>query len=122
MDPSKSFPGAWTQSGSGVLTEYIFAANGNFQFIGAYGTTSTVSQNYADYIEIKSSAWQGDGSYAIKGNQLNLKKRGDPAVEQVQFRFEKVNHGGTGWRDRLYMLKTDLTLGKPYEVCYEKRN
>ncbi len=37
-----------------------------------------------------------------------------------QFRFEKVNHGGTGWKDRIWMLKKDETGER--ELCYEKRD
>lgn len=120
-DVAKRIVGDWMQMGSGALTEYIFAANGNYQFIGAFGSSSVVTRGNNDYIQIKSSAWKGDGNYTIKGNQLSFKKYGQPQ-EQVVFRFEKINHGGTGWKDRLYMLKTDLTTGKPYEVCYEKQD
>lgn len=117
----KRIIGSWMASGSGALTEYIFSANGNYQFIGAYGTSSTVTRGSYDYLEIKTSAWKGDGSYTIKGNQITFKKYGQKP-DAVKFRFEKVNHGGTGWKDRLYMLKTGLTDGKEFEVCYEKGN
>jgi hypothetical protein len=39
--------------------------------------------------------------------------------EQVRLRFERVNHGGTGWRDRLYLLKKDA-FGEN-EVFYERQ-
>jgi hypothetical protein len=119
-DASKRIIGSWMAIGSSALTEYLFAANGNYQFIGAYGSASTVTKNYDEYIQIKSSSWQGDGSYSIKGNQISLKGMGDKQPEHVQFRFEKVNHGGTGWNDRLFLLKTSAGDGKLYEVCYEK--
>ncbi len=113
--------GSWMLMGGTVITEYIFAANGNYQFIGAYGTTSTTSRGANDYIITKSSAWKGDGTYSISGNQLTIRKYGGRDTEQVPFRFEKVNHGGTGWKDRLYMRKISLTDGKEFEVCYEKQ-
>jgi hypothetical protein len=31
-----------------------------------------------------------------------------------------VNHGGTGWKERVYMLKVSTVDGKEYEVGYEK--
>lgn len=120
-DPAKRIIGDWMAMGSGALTEYIFAANGNYQFIGAYGTTSAVTRGYTDYIEIKSSAWKGDGSYSISNDRLTLKTHGSNKPEQIRIRFEKVNHGGTGWKDRLYMLKVSVADGKEFEVCYEKQ-
>jgi hypothetical protein len=41
--------------------------------------------------------------------------------EQRKFRFEEVNHGGTGWKDRVYLLSHDPTTGELNEVCYEKQ-
>ena len=38
----------------------------------------------------------------------------------MRFRFEEVNHGGTGWKDRLWLLTRD-SAGE-VEVCYEKRS
>jgi hypothetical protein len=118
-DVSKRIIGSWMTIGSGALSEYIFAANGNYQFIGAYGSTSRVSgSNYHDYIEIKSSAWAGDGKYVIKGNQITFTKYGR-APETVRYRFEKVNHGDKGWKERLYLLQTGPD-GKEFEPHYEK--
>ncbi|HEX5113118.1 MAG TPA: hypothetical protein VFV79_09740 [Saprospiraceae bacterium] len=113
--------GIWKLTGSGpALGEYIFAANGNYQLGGAVGTSYTTSDYNYEYLHIKTYAFQGDGDYSIEGNHLSFRKRGDSNPEQVQFRFEKVNHGNTGWKDRLYILKTDPALGSKYEVCYEK--
>lgn len=105
---------------STALTEYIFAANGNYKFIGVGGSTVTRADANYDYIYIKTSSFAGDGSYSIRNNQLVFKRRGDRNAEQVPFRFDKVNHGGTGWKDRLYMRKVSAGDGKQYEVCYEK--
>jgi hypothetical protein len=102
--------------------DYIFAANGNYQYLGGVGTTFKASDYNYEYIHTRASAFQGDGSYSITGNQLTIMRRGDKNPEQVRFRFEKVNHGGTDWSDRVYMLKKNVTDGKEYEVCYEKRN
>jgi hypothetical protein len=120
-DASRRIIGVWNLASGGVASgEYVFAANGNYQLTGGIGTSSTSSDDYYKYIHIKTYAFQGDGNYTIIGNQLTLKKR-SMNPEQVQYRFEKVNHGGTGWKDRLYLLKTDPTLRSKYEVCYEKK-
>lgn len=118
-DISKRIIGDWMAMGGSALTEYIFAANGNYQFIGAYATTTKTTDNYNEYINIKTSGFKGDGAYSIKGNQLKFTKHGSSELDQVQFRFEKVNHGSMGWKDRLFMYKNDK-IGE-YEVCYEKQ-
>ncbi len=117
-DTSTRIIGAWSQTESGASSEYVFAANGNYAFNGALGTTSTSRDYNYEYLHIKTYSFQGDGSYTITNNQLILKKRSrDP--EQIKFRFEKVNHGGAGWKDRIWMLTKDK-IGET-EVCYEKR-
>lgn len=120
-EPVKRIIGVWKQVGTGMaLGEYVFAANGHYKFGGAIGSSSTTSDFNYEYLYITTYSFEGDGSYSVKGNQIYLKKRGLDNPEQVQFRFEKVNHGGTGWKDRLYLLQRDSTLGSLYEVCYEK--
>ena len=120
-EAAKRIIGIWKLTGSGAaLGEYMFAANGNYQLSGAIGTSSSTTDDVFEYLHIKTYAFQGDGSYSIENNELLLRPHGDKNAEQVPFRFEKVNHGGTGWKDRLYMIKTDPTLGSRYEVCYEK--
>ena len=115
---NKRIVGSWKSMGGNALTQYIFAANGRYQFIGAYTTTSRISWNT---IEMKTSGFTGDGSYYINANKLTTKKDSDKnKPDIVQYRFEKVNHGSTGWKDRLYMLANSVDDGKPYEVCYEK--
>jgi hypothetical protein len=104
---------------AGASGEYIFAANGNYAFVGAIGTSSTSSDYNYEYLHIKTYAFQGDGSYSISGNQLTTRKRGVNNPEQVRLRFEKVNKGGIGWKDRLYLLSKSSPIGEN-EVCYEK--
>lgn len=119
-DASLKIIGAWSQTESGASSEYIFAANGNYAFYGAIGTSSTSRDYNYEYLHIKTYAFSGDGSYAISGNQLTLKKQNDSNPEQMRFRFSKVSYGGTGWKERLYMLTKDR-FGEN-EVCYEKRD
>ena len=117
-DVSSRFVGSWQSMGGSALTKYIFAANGRYQFIGAYTSTSRISR---DMIEMRTSGFTGDGSYVVNGNKLTTTRDADKSKKDVvQFRFEKVNHGGTGWRDRLYILANSIVDGKLYEVCYEK--
>ncbi len=114
----KRFVGSWQSMGGNALTKYIFAANGRYQFIGAYTTTSRISR---DMIEMRTSGFTGDGSYSVNGNKLTTTHDNDKNKRDVvQYRMEKVNHGGTGWKDRLYILDKSVVDGKLYEVCYEK--
>lgn len=117
-DSRKRFIGSWMVSGGKVIGEYIFAANGHYQYIGGYGSMNRVSR---DMIEIRTSAFKGDGKYEIRDSSLSLIKKGyDP--QPYLFRFEKVNKGSTGWVDRLYLVNEHpADGGKPYEVCYEKK-
>lgn len=119
-DVSKRIIGKWEMSESGASGGYIFAANGNYAFSGAIGSSYTTADYRYEYLHIKTYAFQGDGSYSLSGNQLTLKKHGGRDTEQVRLRFEKVNRGGTGWKDRLCMLKK-ASFGEN-EVCYEKQN
>ena len=119
---SKRIIGVWKVRTNGpALGEYVFAANGNYQLTGAIGTSSTSTDYRYEYLHITSYAFKGDGSYSINGNQLKLMKRGQTEPEQLRIRFEKINHGGTGWNERLHMLKVSPTDKKEYEVTYEKQ-
>lgn len=120
-DAGKRLTGSWMAMGSGVATEYILAANGHYQFIGGYGSTSTQTRGNDDYILLKGSAWQGDGKYSITGDKIIFTRTGGKP-EEARFRLEQVNHGGTGWTDRLYLRKVSPDNGKEYEVCYERRS
>ena len=106
--------GSWQSMGGNALNKYIFAGNGHYQFIGAYSTTSYVTPTM---IELKTSGFKGDGTYSFNGNQLTTVKDGKATT--MLFRLEKVNHGGTGWTDRLYIIEG--FEGNPYEVCYERQ-
>ena len=101
------------------IGEYIFAANGRFQYLGSFGSYTKISN---EWIELKTSAWQGDGSYTIQGDQLILKRNGEKKGDEYRFRFESINQGSTGWKDRLCLLNEHpLDNLPPYEACYEKR-
>ncbi len=105
---SQRIIGLWKIDAVGVVTgDYVFAANGNYQSAGGIGSSTTTSDMYYTYIYNRAYPFEGDGSYSISGSLLMLKRRGAAGSEQVTFRFEKVNHGGAGWKERLYMLKRD---------------
>lgn len=117
-DTAKRIIGRWEMRESGMATgEYVFAANGNYALIGAVGTSTTSRDQNYEYLRTTTYAFKGDGSYTIAGNQLTFRKRGT-APENARFRFDKVNHGGTGWKDRIHILKRD-SIGEN-EVKYEK--
>lgn len=113
----KRIVGFWKVTEGMVVSDYVFAVNGNYQHGGAIGTTSKTSDQQYEYTHYRSYSFEGDGSYTVSGNQLVLKKHSGPAVT-VQIRFDKANHNGRGWTDRLYMLNQDVA--GMYEVCYEK--
>jgi hypothetical protein len=115
---SKRIIGSWMISGGGTMGEYIFAANGHYQYIGGYGSTTRVSN---DMIEIKSSIFQGDGTYTINGDKLTIKRKGSSTPEILRFRFEQYSQGTTDWKDRIYLLaEKPADGGYSYEACYEK--
>ena len=99
-DASKRIIGRWAMSESRASGEYVFAANGHYQLTGAIGTSHTTSGHDYDVIHTTTSAFQGDGSYSVSGNRLTMRRRADRNPEEVSFRFEQVNRGGLGWRDR----------------------
>lgn len=111
--------GLWKLNTVGVaLGEYAFAANGNYQFGGGLGSSTTTSDMYYKYIYNRAYPFEGDGNYTVSGNQLTLNKRGKTS-EQAEIRFEKVNNGGAGWKERIWMLKKN-EYGE-YEVMYDKQ-
>ena len=118
-DVSLRIIGAWAQTESGASSEYVFAANGSYALVGAIGSTFTSRDINYEYLHIKTYAFRGEGSYSIARNELILKRWSDNSPEQIRFRFEKVNHGGIGWKDRLYLLKKD-GYGET-ESLYEKQ-
>jgi hypothetical protein len=117
-DPSQRIIGRWAMTESRASGEYVFAANRRYQLTGALGAIYTTSEHNHDVIYTTTSAFQGDGAYAVSGNRLTLTPRATGTPEQMSFRFVQVNHAGTGWKDRLYVLKNDGT--GEYQVAYEK--
>jgi hypothetical protein len=115
--PSR-FIGSWMSSGNRSISEYIFAANGRFQFIGGFGSYSKISN---EILELKTSAWQGDGSYSIQGDRLLFTRKGETKPDIYRFRFESINKGSTGWKERICLLNEHpRDNGPAYEACYEK--
>jgi hypothetical protein len=105
---SRRIVGRWAMTEGLAVGEYEFAADGTYTSGGTFGSATTLAV-------IDGSS---DGGYALAGDQL-IMSRPPGITEQVRLRFDRVNHGGTGWTDRLYMLKKDA--GGEYEVSYERR-
>lgn len=118
-DASKQIIGVWKIAESMAISDYVFAANGNFSHGGAIASSSTSRDDRYQYLHIKSYSFEGDGSYSIADNVLTMKKRGAREPDKKEIRFEQVNHGGAGWKDRMYMLGKDVA--GYYETCYEKQ-
>ncbi len=108
QENSQRIIGLWKLNTVGIaIGDYAFAANGHYQFGGGLGSSTTTSDMYYKYIYNKAYPFEGDGSYAVSDNLLTIKRRGALNSEQVTIRFAKVNHGGEGWKERMYMLKKD---------------
>jgi hypothetical protein len=118
-DAATRIIGRWAMSEGSASGEYVFAANGHYQFTGALGSSYTTSGHDYEILHTTTSAFQGDGSYSVSGTRLTMRRRADGNPEQVSLRFEKVNRGGLGWKDRLYLLKN--AADGDYEVAYEKQ-
>lgn len=118
-DASTKIIGVWKTAESMSVSDYVFAANGHYQHGGALATSSTSRDQYYEYLHIKSYSFEGDGTWAILKNELTLTKRGEKEGEKRIVRFEQVNHGGTGWKDRMVLLQKDAA--GEYEVRYEKQ-
>jgi hypothetical protein len=116
---SKQIIGVWKIAESMAISDYVFAANGHYQHGGAIAGSSTSRDQHYEYLHIKSYSFEGDGSYSLSNNELTLKKRGAREAEKRSIRFEKVNHGGKGWKDRMYMMGKDVA--GDYEARYEKQ-
>ena len=107
-DSATRIVGTWMSSESGAAGDYTFAANGRYAFGGAgLGAGHPVD-------------FQGDGSYSVTGNRLMISRRG-AQTEQVTIRFMQVNQGGTGWIERLCMLRTGA-MGLENEACYRRQD
>jgi hypothetical protein len=107
-DSATRIVGTWMSSESGAAGDYTFAANGRYSFGGAgFGAGHPV-----DFL--------GDGTYSVAGNRLMISRRG-AQTEQVAIRFMQVNQGGSGWTERLCMLRTGAT-GLENEACYRRQD
>lgn len=117
MDPNR-IVGLWITAENMSVSDYLFAANGNYQRGGAIGSSTTTSDDRYVYIQNKAYSFEGDGSYKLTDGVLQLKPRGGSS-ESKSIRFDQVNHGGTGWKDRLWMRSSGV--GGENEVRYEKK-
>ncbi len=107
-DGASRIVGRWSSSESGAVGDYTFAANGQYSYGGAGASSGQ-----------RPVGFQGDGSYSVSGSRLTMVRRAQP--EQVAIRFVQVNQGGTGWIERLCMVRTDA-MGMQNEACYRRQD
>jgi hypothetical protein len=126
---AQSIQGSWesfgTSTGGGASLQYAFTPAGRYAFFG-------VGQRYMALSRFEAAVWTsttfGDGSYAIRGNELTLRPdRGDPDVFFI--RLEQVSEdGGRTWTEKLFMMQPtrSVTLDgssiRDNEVGFERRN
>jgi hypothetical protein len=108
-DGARRIVGRWSSSESGAAGDYTFAGNGRYSY-GGVGASS--GQHPVGF--------EGDGSYSVSGSRLTMMRRGAQA-EQVAIRFVQVNQGGTGWIERLCMVRADA-MGMENEACYRRQD
>lgn len=113
-----SVVGQWSLFQGASGQEYVFAANGRYQFWGGLTQAHQVS---ATEIELVTSTFGGDGFYEVHGDVLSLFPDGR-AAESMLFRvFEQhaVSPVGNVTREvKLGLMKQDV--GGPYEVAVIK--
>jgi hypothetical protein len=103
---SRRIVGRWKMAQGGLASgELVFAANGTYTSGGAFGGSQSRATT------------SRDSSYSLAGDQLSM-RTSQGSEELVRVRFDRVSHGGTGWKDRLWMLKKDM-YGEN-EVSYER--
>lgn len=114
---AKAILGEWGISRGVAINDYVFAANGHFVNYAGYGSTTRISSTE---IMMKSSVFQGDGTYTISGDKLTMNKKGTTTV--FRFRLVKFNNGGTGWKEGMYLFNEKPASGSPpYESLYVKK-
>ena len=106
-NPKERVIGYWKKTEVAGISEYVFAANGHFARGGTIGTTYTTQDLHYEYLRLATYSFDGDGTYSVAGDTLNLTEKSTGVTESIPFRLAQVNAGGTGWKDRLYLLKHD---------------
>ena len=128
-DLARRIQGSWqsigTSSGGGAVLQYAFSPAGRYAFMG-------VGQRYMALSRFESAVWTsstfGDGSYALRGNELTLRPdRGDP--DRWLFRLEQVSEdGGRTWTEKLFMMQPtrvttiDGSRIQDNEIALERHN
>lgn len=119
QSPSSMIVGSWMLMQGRTLNNYVFAANGRYQNFTGYGDYVKVDANT---IASRSTVFKGDGKYSINGNTVTLNADAGNQRQTFRVRFEKVNKGGKGWTDRIYIFnEKPVAVGmQPFESCYER--
>jgi len=128
-DLGRRIQGSWqsisTSTGGGASLQYAFNPAGRYAFIG-------VGQRYMALSQFTAAVWTsssfGDGSYALRGNELTLRPdRGE--LDRWLFRLEQVSEdGGRTWTEKLFMMQPtrvttiDGARVQDNEIALERRN
>lgn len=111
--------GRWTSEGSGLaLGEYVFRGDGTYLRGGALGTSSVHSDGRVETTTHTVYSGDGDGRFSLEGNRLILMEKDGREPEEARIRIVEINQSGSGWKDRLYMVKDDPTGA--YQVNYAR--
>lgn len=125
---AQGIQGSWesfgTSTGGGAALQYAFTPAGRYAFFG-------VGQRYMALSRFEAAVWTsttfGDGSYAIRGNELTLRPdRGDPDVYFI--RLEQVSEdGGRTWTEKFFMMQPSRSVNldgatiRDNEVAFVRR-
>ncbi len=110
--------GHWALFSGPSGQEYVFAANGRYQYWGGLSQAHVVSST--EY-ELVTSHFSGDGAFAVKGDQLALFPDGKPAESFLVRVFDQhaVSPSGVvSHKVQLGLMKKDAAGA--YEVPLEK--
>jgi len=107
--------GTWMMATGSVGLHYTFLPNGRFDSTGA--TQYRTLLNNSEMLTT-TTAYFGEGSYAIHGNQMALTRDSDHRQTTLYFRVQQESRdSGRTWYDELCTLDPSMTG----EVCYRKQ-
>ena len=91
-DLAKQIVGSWQSVSSSAGGGLIFAANGHFDDVGAYGSYHVT--NLGQVIYETHSTWPGSGSYQLAGDRLTMRHNGRDAETTLISILRRPKPGG----------------------------
>ena len=91
-DLAKQIVGSWQSVSSSAGVGLIFAANGHFDDVGAYGSYHVT--NLGQVIYETHSTWPGSGSYQLAGDRLTMRHNGRDAETTLISILRRPKPGG----------------------------